>query len=116
MSAVNLCERCGALMLGKAVATLDIQTSSEARNEHIEICPGCVSSFMDWNHSATTPMQATPYRDPWKEDAGKTESQLMLENGYCGNTPHGSNGMCLRPKGHEGTHRDGDKTWGAGEY
>lgn len=111
MSAVNLCERCGALMLGKAVASMDYMTGPRAGNEHIELCPGCVDSFMDWMHSATAPLQQTPYREEWQPKPKATESQLMLENGYCGASNGNGAGLCLRAKGHDGEHRDGGVTW-----
>lgn len=113
MSAVNLCERCDSLMLGKAVGSLDLQKSEEARNERIELCPACIGDLVAF--LAEHPVRdRTTFREGWKPEAKRTDSQLMLENGYCGNHPDDGEAMCLRPKGHEGNHVDGAFSWGQG--
>lgn len=77
MSAVNLCDRCGGLMLGKAAATMDYQTGPDAGYRHVELCPGCIGAFVEWMGSQSEPMSKTPYREPWKAP----EDRPMLERG-----------------------------------
>lgn len=108
MSAVNLCERCGNLMLGKAVATLTLQKTPTAEVERLEWCPGCVNDFVRFLETQPDRPNET-YREPWKETK-RPESMLMLEKGTCGDK-YQDKYLCLRAKDHDGLHRDGEIEW-----
>lgn len=67
MSAVNLCERCGALMLAKAVTTITVTTITppevQPHTIRYEFCPGCLQEFATYLLNAGPPAQRT-YRKP----------------------------------------------------
>lgn len=67
MSAVNLCERCGALMLAKAVTTITVTTitppDTQPHTIRYEFCPGCLQEFATYLLNAGPPAQRT-YRKP----------------------------------------------------
>ena len=108
MSAVNLCERCGSLMLGKAVATIVLQKDPSKATEKIEFCPGCLNDFLRLMETKPDREKET-YREPWKE-THRPESMLMLERGTCGEK-YQDKYLCLRAKDHDGLHRDGEIEW-----
>lgn len=66
MSALNLCERCDALMLGKAVGTIRLEETPTADYKSYELCPACVGDFHDFMHSGPS-RDARPFREPYKE-------------------------------------------------
>lgn len=114
MSAINLCERCDALMIGSAVAHVEIKTGPREEYQRMEICPPCVGDLMAWQ--AEKPQRDKQvYRSPWKPSEQPSAARLALEAaGYCGavyevdGTPKY---MCLRTPGHVGLHEDGAQTW-----
>lgn len=79
VSALNLCERCDALMLGKAVATLQVQDSPRDYAKTIEICPACIGDFHDFMHSGPT-RDNRPFREPYTppEEAEKPAPKELL--------------------------------------
>lgn len=68
MGSVNMCERCGALMIGGAVGSVVIALSSDPdtyENVKREICPGCVEDILTLVETKVTPKE-NGYREPYK--------------------------------------------------
>lgn len=112
MSVVNLCERCGSLMLGKAVVQISVRENPDVNFEGIEICPGCLSDYYRFLE-AKPDRNGTVFKEPYTKPPEQSESTLVLTSGYCGETHtfEGRDFMCLRPKGHKGYHEDGSVEW-----
>ena len=111
MSAINLCERCDSLMLQKAVATVTLCPEPRAAYETRELCPGCYGDIMRFLETKPAEREKQTYREPWTKEPPRTEAMLMLERGYCGAKHEEPDAMCLRVKGHDGMHRDGELEW-----
>lgn len=124
MSAVNLCDRCNALMLGKAVAVLGASTLFGAVQAHKEICPECMKELMAFLKDAPN-REGQVFREPYDPEAKEPDPVVpQLTAGavsvYCGavlldDGPDDSQGdplaMCLLPPNHKGNHTDGAEAW-----
>lgn len=80
MSAINLCERCDAFMLGKAVAVIRLDKTPSSYTETLEICPACVTDFMDFMHSAPT-RDKNVFREPYKEPEPPADAPALTTGG-----------------------------------
>lgn len=76
MSSINVCDRCGGLVTGAALGQITVRTSADAKvseTVHAEICPGCVTLFVELVETPVDPAQKTPYKAPWARPKSKTE-------------------------------------------
>ena len=77
MGSINICDRCGSLVQGRAVGSVAITTSSDpatADEKTMEICPGCVADFMLMWETVVTPREKA-YRQPYVEVKPETNTE-----------------------------------------
>lgn len=67
MASINLCERCGSMVTGNALAGINIRTGGEYESETIqkEVCPDCIGAIIAIVEAETDPNERA-YRKPWK--------------------------------------------------
>lgn len=114
MSSVNLCERCGSLMLARALGSVEVVKRPGDPYERVEFCPACVADLVGFLAEHPTRNRGEAFTEPWEPAPEKSETVAMLEAGPCGAQTVGQDGvefMCLRAKGHKGYHIDGTKEW-----
>lgn len=113
MSSVNLCERCGSLMLAKALGTLELARFPGDPYNRIELCPACISELNAFLAEKPERHRGEAFTEPWSPTPAKSEAVMMLEAGPCGEqkTENGVEFMCLRARGHKGYHIDGSMEW-----
>lgn len=68
MSSVNLCDRCGAMVTGAALASLNLRTSADYDTSETvtkELCPGCVALIIALVEDDNVQPLHRSYRKPW---------------------------------------------------
>jgi hypothetical protein len=75
MAGIVMCDRCNRLGKGTALGGIAYRTNiadRENKGKSIELCPGCVASFLAWLNNpkadpATPALSAEPFTDPYAD-------------------------------------------------
>lgn len=70
MSAVNLCDRCNAFALGKAIGEVLVSPAPnsyyEGTQKKMELCPECVGELMAFLDADVKREGTKAYKEPWQ--------------------------------------------------
>lgn len=70
MGSINVCDRCGALVKGNALGSVDLVTSADpasAETIEMEVCPACVADLVLLLENPVGDRERA-YGDPWKRE------------------------------------------------
>lgn len=84
LSAINICERCETMALGKAMGIVTTRLSPDDSYRTVEICPGCVEELCLWLQAGeliTRDVKAykNPYTPPAEGDEQTDRIQQLLD-------------------------------------
>lgn len=78
MSAVHVCDRCGAIVAEKALATLALRLSPNDVADPLALCPDCVSGIHAFLSAEVSPEQAA-YKQPFRPATSPDENAKAQE-------------------------------------